>query len=309
LLLAEHQGAQSAYVIYGPGGTPIYQINTTGEVQYFHQDHQGSTRLTTNANGTTRNTISYNAHGEITANTNWWLEQPLAGYTGQYHDPETGYIYLIARHYDPATGQFTSVDPLVTVTEEPYGYVGGNPLNRTDLSGLAFWTDICIRGINCGEGATTVFVSPQDAANFAAGVLNGLTLGHGKGVTDRLPGEADYNSGWAITGTIVGTAPWVAGSVGSGPAWKDASFTGSQITGNATLASAVMNIWNACRAGEWTADCAWTFLTNTGTAALGAFGSIASSRGAALFSVFANYLPPRVVREFVESPAAADAHC
>jgi hypothetical protein len=63
-------------VIYGPGGTPIYQINTTGEVQYLHQDHQGSTRLTTNANGTTRNTITYNAHGEITANTNWWLEQP-----------------------------------------------------------------------------------------------------------------------------------------------------------------------------------------------------------------------------------------
>jgi RHS repeat-associated protein len=135
LLLAEHQGAQSAYVIYGPGGTAIYQINTSGEVQYFHQDHQGSTRLTTNANGTTRNTISYNAHGEITANTNWWLEQPLAGYTGQYHDPETGHIYLRARHYDPTTGQFTSVDPLVTVTEEPYGYVGGNPANWQDPSG------------------------------------------------------------------------------------------------------------------------------------------------------------------------------
>jgi RHS repeat-associated protein len=139
LLLAEHQGAQSAYVIYGPGGTPIYQINTTGEVQYLHQDHQGSTRLTTNANGTTRNTITYNAHGEITANTNWWLEQPLAGYTGQYHDPETGYIYLRARHYDPTTGQFTTVDPLVAITEEPYGYVGGNPANRWDPSGLDWY--------------------------------------------------------------------------------------------------------------------------------------------------------------------------
>jgi RHS repeat-associated protein len=157
LLLAEHQGAQSAYVIYGPGGTPIYQINTTGEVQYFHQDHQGSTRLTTNPNGTTRNTITYNAHGEITANTNWWLEQPLAGYTSQYHDPETGYIYLRARHYDPTTGQFTTQDPLVALTEEPYGYVGGNPANRADPSGLSDcgnpkdWGDVLGSVIDCAS--------------------------------------------------------------------------------------------------------------------------------------------------------------
>ena len=151
LLLAEHQGTQSAYVIYGPGGTPIYQINTTGDVQYLHQDHQGSTRLTTNPNGTTRNTITYNAHGEITANTNWWLEQPLNGYTGQYHDPETGYIYLRARHYDPTTGQFATLDPLVAMTEEPYGYVGGNPVNGRDPSGLCGSSASSGRSAECKE--------------------------------------------------------------------------------------------------------------------------------------------------------------
>ena len=175
LLLAEHQGAQSAYVIYGPGGTPIYQINTTGDVQYLHQDHQGSTRLTTNPNGTTRNTITYNAHGEITANTNWWLEQPLNGYTGQYHDPETGYIYLRARHYDPTTGQFTTQDPLVAITEEPYGYVGGNPANRVDPTGL--WdipgTDWCIdTGDDCNSVAEQYPEVTQSAVDFASGVLD-----------------------------------------------------------------------------------------------------------------------------------------
>ncbi|MGB3055141.1 MAG: RHS repeat-associated core domain-containing protein, partial [Acidimicrobiales bacterium] len=92
----------------------------------------------------------YNAHGEIIANTNWWLEQPLAGYTGQYHDPETGYIYLRARHYDPVTGQFTTQDPLVAITEEPYGYVGGNPANRTDPTGL------CVMGLPCPDAALEV---------------------------------------------------------------------------------------------------------------------------------------------------------
>jgi RHS repeat-associated protein len=140
LLLAEHQGSTTSYLVYGPGGTPIYQINHTGEVIYLHQDHQGSTRLVTNANGTVRGAMAYDAHGAITVNTNpWILQQPMAGYTGQYHDTETGYIYLRARHYDPATGQFTSVDPIVAVTEEPYGYVGGNPANGADPTVLSRW--------------------------------------------------------------------------------------------------------------------------------------------------------------------------
>ena len=196
LLLAEHQGTQSAYVIYGPGGTPIYQINTTGDVQYLHQDHQGSTRLTTNPNGTTRNTITYNAHGEITANTNWWLEQPLNGYTGQYHDPETGYIYLRARHYDPTTGQFTTQDPLVAITEEPYGYVNGNPVNRSDPSGLWLWDGYCIdiRSENC-KSPKDDFVAAVEADGQKSACLSGQAYFVFGGGADLC---IDYNSeeGW-----------------------------------------------------------------------------------------------------------------
>lgn len=41
-----------------------------------------------------------------------------------------------ARYYDPATAQFLSVDPLVGLTQSPYGYVGGDPVNSIDPSGL-----------------------------------------------------------------------------------------------------------------------------------------------------------------------------
>lgn len=44
-----------------------------------------------------------------------------------------------ARYYDPNTGQFLSRDPAAVITHEPYGYSGGNPLNRVDLSGLCSW--------------------------------------------------------------------------------------------------------------------------------------------------------------------------
>jgi hypothetical protein len=38
--------------------------------------------------------------------------------------------------YDPATGQFLTIDPVVDQTRSPYGYVSGNPLNATDPTGL-----------------------------------------------------------------------------------------------------------------------------------------------------------------------------
>jgi RHS repeat-associated protein len=45
--------------------------------------------------------------------------------------------YSVRRYYDPQTGQFISVDPLVDETESPYSYVAGNPVNTYDLSGTA----------------------------------------------------------------------------------------------------------------------------------------------------------------------------
>jgi hypothetical protein len=44
---------------------------------------------------------------------------------------------LLGRYYDPQTGQFLSVDPLVDETGEPYEYVGGDPVDRTDPNGEA----------------------------------------------------------------------------------------------------------------------------------------------------------------------------
>ncbi|MFZ0666254.1 MAG: RHS repeat-associated core domain-containing protein [Acidimicrobiales bacterium] len=42
----------------------------------------------------------------------------------------------INRYYDPATGQFLSVDPLVDETEQPYEYAGDDPVNGSDPTGL-----------------------------------------------------------------------------------------------------------------------------------------------------------------------------
>ena len=45
---------------------------------------------------------------------------------------------LIGRYYDPQTGQFLSVDPMVSQTLEPYQYVKDNPVGEVDPSGETF---------------------------------------------------------------------------------------------------------------------------------------------------------------------------
>jgi RHS repeat-associated protein len=121
--------------IYGPGGLPIEQINTsTGPVTYLHHDQQGSTRLLTGSTGTVTGKCTYGAYGtptcEGTATT------PL-GFDAQYTSSDTGLVYMRNRVYDPTTAQFLTVDPAVGVTRAPYNYAGDNPVNHRDPTGLS----------------------------------------------------------------------------------------------------------------------------------------------------------------------------
>ena len=43
----------------------------------------------------------------------------------------------VHRYYDPTTGQFLSVDPLVETTGQAYSYVGDDPVNTSDPLGLS----------------------------------------------------------------------------------------------------------------------------------------------------------------------------
>jgi RHS repeat-associated protein len=95
----------------------------------------GSTRGLADSTGTLVGTFSYDAYGNLTSSTGT-ATTPF-GYAGQYTDSESGLQYLRARYYDPQTAQFLTVDPLVGLTQQPYGYSGNNPTNASDPSGLA----------------------------------------------------------------------------------------------------------------------------------------------------------------------------
>ena len=84
-------------------------------------------------------------------------------YDGQYLDTTSGLYYLRARWYDPATGQFTSVDALVALTGEPYSYAGGNPVNGSDPSGLGAYPQIVLNLMSFffGESSSAVNSQPK----------------------------------------------------------------------------------------------------------------------------------------------------
>src|ERR1700676_1882584 len=77
------------------------------------------------------------------------------------------------RYYDPATGQFLSVDPLANLTGTPYAYTGGDPVNGSDPSGLCN----SVAGVHVYDGPCTgaQLAQIQQAAvqARAAGVATG----------------------------------------------------------------------------------------------------------------------------------------
>jgi RHS repeat-associated protein len=124
----------SAY-IYAFGNTPAEQVNlASGAITYLVADSLGSVRGTVSSTGTLTSATSYTTWGTPQTNGGLSATTPF-GYAGGYTDP-TGLTYLLNRYYDPATGQFTSVDPLLALTYRPYAYTAGNPVTGTDPRGL-----------------------------------------------------------------------------------------------------------------------------------------------------------------------------
>jgi RHS repeat-associated protein len=132
--------------IYGSGAAPAEQVNlATGAITYLVADSLGSVRGTVSASGSLTGTTSYDAWGNPESAGGLTSATPF-GYAGGYTDP-SGLLYLINRYYDPASGQFTSLDPLVNQSLEPYAYAGSNPVTGTDPSGL--WQPMMTGGGGC----------------------------------------------------------------------------------------------------------------------------------------------------------------
>jgi RHS repeat-associated protein len=127
----------NAYIFAG-SGTPAEQVNlSTGTIVYLVADSLGSMRGAVASSGSLSGSVDYDAWGNPETAGGLGSYTPF-GFAGAYADP-SGMVYLIGRYYDPATGQFLSVDPDVLQTGEPYSYASADPVNSSDPTGL--WTE------------------------------------------------------------------------------------------------------------------------------------------------------------------------
>jgi RHS repeat-associated protein len=157
--------------IFGAGLAPTEQINlSSGAITYLVDDLLSSVRGAVNTSGALTSTTSYDAWGNPETAGGLTAVTPF-GYAGGYTDP-TGLIYLINRYYDPATGQFLSVDPILSQTLAPYSYATGNPVSNRDPNGLCGWLSGCAEFAALAGGiawaACAVFLS---FASFLCGTV------------------------------------------------------------------------------------------------------------------------------------------
>src|SRR5690606_27004853 len=109
---------------------------STATITYQHTDALGSPVAKTNASRVVIQRREYEPYGKL-------LNAPLEsgpGYTGHDTDPDTQYVYMQQRYYDPRVGRFWSVDP-VTAYDDPvaqfnrYAYARSNPYRYVDPDG------------------------------------------------------------------------------------------------------------------------------------------------------------------------------
>jgi RHS repeat-associated protein len=114
-------------------------VPTRHQVLQYHLDHLGTPRLVTANGGVEVARFTYYPFGKDVPN------QPLTDtgdlkFTGHERDTTT-LDYMHARYYNPVTGRFLSVDPMLGAPTAPqtwnrYSYVQNNPVNYVDPTGM-----------------------------------------------------------------------------------------------------------------------------------------------------------------------------
>jgi len=108
-----------------------YVADLQGSVRYT-QDDSGSSGSSLNYDPTP---LQYDPYG-MPGGRDSGLKPQTFGYRSALHDSATGLVYLRARMYNPALGQFLTRDPLEQQTGQAYTYANDAPTNNADPSGL-----------------------------------------------------------------------------------------------------------------------------------------------------------------------------
>jgi RHS repeat-associated protein len=144
-------GAIVRRYVYGAGSDePLvwYEGSGTGDRRWLHADERGSIVAVTDGGGNVMGVNRYDEHGIPDAGNIGRFQ-----YTGQAWLADAGLYYYKARMYSPTLGRFLQTDPIGYADGlNWYAYVGNDPVNFTDPSGMKMvWSCAGFEGsLSCG---------------------------------------------------------------------------------------------------------------------------------------------------------------
>ncbi|SNT63193.1 RHS repeat-associated core domain-containing protein, partial [Actinomadura meyerae] len=123
---------------YAFAGQTVAMRASDGTITYLTGDHQGTDQIAINAatqSSTVRRFTPFGSIRGMDEDATWPNDR---GFVGGVRDP-TGLTHLGAREYDPDTGRFISVDPLMDPADPQqmngYAYANNSPVSNADPDG------------------------------------------------------------------------------------------------------------------------------------------------------------------------------
>jgi len=193
-VLEEHSqvgsGTKTLSALYVLGDDRISQYrpaagSTAASTRHYHADGLGSTRLLTNTSATVTDRYTYHAFGELDLPGSTVTSPNDFLYTGEQHDPNSGFYYLRARYMNPSNGRFTQQDTYIGFEADPpglhkYVYANNDAVNRVDRSGL-----FSLIELTTGQNLQNI-LKAYNVASFAVDLYTGGMAGGAKAIAQEI---------------------------------------------------------------------------------------------------------------------------
>jgi RHS repeat-associated protein len=148
-------GNPTATRYYQHGGRTVAMRQGSGQLTWLAGDHQGTSQIAIDSE-----TLEVVHRRQLPFGGPRGTEVAFPGergFVGGTKDASTGFTHLGAREYDPDTGRFISVDPVLDLEDAQqlngYTYSNNSPVTRSDPSGLVSCPDGDCRNGKSGSRA------------------------------------------------------------------------------------------------------------------------------------------------------------